>query len=244
MATFTTTTPIKGPGISLGDNGILPPCGDGGRFDDGTPYFATRLRRARLGLAVGLAGIAMIFVSFTSAYVVRQGLPTFDPRTNTLVHDWLPVPLPLLLSINTMVLLISSVTMALARRQVAREAALAQVVSIPGVSLGYENKIPWLAFTVALGVSFLAGQLIVWRELAASGFFVSTSPSSSFVYLLTGMHGVHLLGGVIALLMAGAASLLRRPLQSRLIVLDVTGWYWHSMAVLWVYVFCLLKFVR
>jgi cytochrome c oxidase subunit 3 len=246
MASYTTTASVNGSGISLGDNGILPPGGGGGddRFDCGSPPFGTRLRRARLGLGVGLTGIVMIFISFTSAYVVRQGLPTLDPSTNTLVRDWLPVRLPSLLYINTCVLLISSMTMALARRQVAREAALAQVTSIPGVSLGREKRIPWLALTVVLGLSFLTGQWIVWRELAASGFYVATSASSSFVYLLTGMHGVHLLGGIFALLVAGAASLSRRPVQSRLIVLDVSGWYWHFMAFLWVYILCVLEFVR
>jgi cytochrome c oxidase subunit III len=73
--------------------------------------FDSRLRRARLGLAVGLTGIVMIFISFSSAYVVRQGLPTLDPRTNLLLHDWFPVPLPKLLLINTCVLLISSFTL-------------------------------------------------------------------------------------------------------------------------------------
>jgi cytochrome c oxidase subunit 3 len=73
---------------------------------------------------------------------------------------------------------------------------------------------------------------------------VATSPSSSFVYLLTGMHGVHLIGGVVALLVAGAASVLRRPVSSRLVILDVTGWYWHFMALLWVYILCLLEFAR
>jgi cytochrome c oxidase subunit 3 len=244
MASYTTTASVNGSGISLGDNGILPPGGGDGRFDCDSPYFGMRLRRARLGLGVGLTGIVMIFISFTSAYVVRQGLPTLDPSTNTLVRDWLPVRLPSLLYINTCVLLISSITMALARRQVAREAALAQVTSIPGVSLGHEKRIPWLALTVVLGLSFLTGQWIVWRELAASGFYVATSASSSFVYLLTGMHGVHLLGGIFALLVAGAASLSHRPVQSRLIVLDVSGWYWHFMAFLWVYILCVLEFVR
>jgi cytochrome c oxidase subunit III len=246
MASFSTTTPVIGSRISLGDDEILPPGGGGGddRFDCGSPHFATRLRRARLGLGVGLVGIVMIFISFTSAYVVRQGLPTLDPRSNTLVHDWLPVRLPSLLLVNTCVLLISSMTMVLARRQVAREAALAQVTSIPGVSLGDEKKIPWLALTVVLGLSFLAGQWIVWRELAASGFYVATSASSSFVYLLTGMHGVHLLGGILALLIAGAASLLHRPVSSRFVILDVTGWYWHFMALLWAYILCVLEFLR
>jgi cytochrome c oxidase subunit 3 len=181
----------------------------------------------------------MIFVSFTSAYVVRQGLPTFDPRTNTMVHDWLPVRLPGILLFNTCVLLISSVTMELARR-----AAMGQVSSIPGVSLGRERKVFWLALTILLGFTFLRGQWLAWRQLAASGFDVAASPASSFVYLLTGMHGVHLLGGVLALLTAGGAAVLRRPAESRAVVLDVTGWYWHSMALLWVYILCLLKLVR
>lgn len=247
MASFTTAARVNGSRISLDDNANLPPSrggGDENRSNSGLPCFEARLRRARLGLVVGLTGIVMIFVSFSSAYVVRQGLPTLDPHTNTLVHDWFPVQLPGLLLVNTCVLLISSLTMELARRQVAREAALAQVASIPGVSLGQENKIPWLALTVVLGLSFLAGQWIVWRELAARGFYLTTSPSSSFLYLLTGTHGVHLLGGVFALLAAGVATWLRRAVELRCVVLDVTGWYWHFMALLWVYILGLLEFVR
>jgi cytochrome c oxidase subunit 3 len=246
MASFAPSVSIDDPRTTLGDDGILPPARDGGddRPDDGSRNFAARLRRARLGMSVAVAGIVMIFVSFTSAYIVRQGLPTLDPRTDTLVHDWIPVRLPALLLVNTCVLLISSLTMALARRQVAGEAALAPAASIPEVSAGHGQKISWLAVTVVLGLSFLALQWMAWRELAASGFYVATSPSSSFVYLLTGMHGVHLLGGVVALLVAGAASLLQRPVTSRFVILDVTGWYWHFMALLWIYILCLLEFAR
>jgi cytochrome c oxidase subunit 3 len=146
--------------------------------------------------------------------------------------------------INTCVLLVSSLTMALARRQVAREVALVRFASLPGTSADHEPRISWLTVTVFLGLSFLTMQWLAWRELAASGFYVGTSPSSSFVYLLTGMHGMHLLGGVLALLAAGATPLLHRPLNSRLIILDVTGWYWHFMAILWIYIFCLLEFAR
>jgi cytochrome c oxidase subunit III len=212
--------------------------------DPRTRFFDKRLRRARLGLLVGLTGIAMIFISFSSAYVVRQGLPTLDPRTNLLLHDWFPVPLPRLLLVNTGVLLISTVTMELARRQAARKAALAQLASVAGVSVDADEGVSWLALTAALGLSFLATQWMVWRELAASGFYVSSSPSSSFVYLLTGMHGVHLLGGVVAMLTAGVGSALRRSADSQFMVVDVTAWYWHFMALLWVYILCLLEFVH
>lgn len=194
--------------------------------------FDLRLRRARLGLMIGLIGVLMIFISFTSAYIVRQGLPTFDPATNTLVRDWFSVRLPGLLFVNTIVLLLSSGPMELARRR-----TLQAVESI-------DDSLPWLALTVLLGLSFLVGQWTVWRELASSGFYISTNPSSSFTYLLTGTHGAHLLGGILALLAAGAAALLRRTVESRAILVDIAGWYWHFMTVLWVYILCLLEFAR
>ncbi len=243
MASYTPTVSLDDPRTSTGGSGVLPPP----RHDDddfGSPFFDVRLRRARLGLVVGLSGIVMIFISFSSAYVVRQGLPTLDPRTNVLLHDWFPVPLPRLLLINTAVLLISTFTMELSRRQAFRKAALAQLVAVQGVSVDPDEKVSWLALTVVLGLSFLTGQWMVWRELAARGFYIASSPSSSFVYLLTGMHGVHLLGGVLALLTAGFACFLRRPPDSQLIAVDVTGWYWHFMALLWVYILCLLEFVH
>jgi len=234
MASFTPTVAMDDPRTTLG----------GADRPDDASHFAARLRRARLGMGVAVAGIVMIFVSFTSAYIVRQGLPPLDPRTGTLVRDWIPVRLPALLLVNTCVLLLSSLTMALARRQISGEATLAHAGSIAGVSADSGQKISWLALTVMLGLSFLTLQWMAWRELAASGFYVATSPSSSFVYLLTGMHGVHLIGGVVALLVAGAAALLRRPVSSRLVILDVTGWYWHFMAILWIYILCLLEFAR
>ena len=180
----------------------------------------------------------MIFISFTSAYIVRQGLPTFDPATNTLVRDWFSVRLPGLLFVNTIVLLLSSAAMELARRRTLQD------VQSTNDSPNAESRIPWLALTVLLGLSFLVGQWTVWRELASAGFYISTNPSSSFTYLLTGTHGAHLLGGIVALLAAVAAALLRRPIESRAILVDIAGWYWHSMAVLWVYILCLLEFAR
>jgi cytochrome c oxidase subunit 3 len=185
----------------------------------------------------------MLFVSFTSAYVVRQGLPTLDPTTNQLVRDWIPVKLPVLLVVNTCVLLLSSLGMELARRQTRRELAVVPASTEGAVSQKEKEQVPWLGMTVALGLLFLYGQWMAWRQLAARGFYVSTTPSSSFVYLLTGTHAVHLMGGVLALLVAGVFAFLRRPVTTRSIVVDVTAWYWHFMAVLWVYIFCLLEFV-
>src|SRR5216683_1573510 len=151
MASFSTTATLDEPRLSRGREGGLPPARGGGGDDRrgwGAPDYATRLRRARLGLLVALIPVLMLFVSFTSAYVVRQGLPTLDPRTNQLVLDWIPVKLPQLLFVNTGVLLLSSVGMELARRQSQRKAALAPATAIPGVSLDGEKKISWLAMTV------------------------------------------------------------------------------------------------
>jgi len=187
----------------------------------------------------------MLFVSFTSAYIVRQGLPTLDDRTNTYVRDWMSVSLPVtMLLVNSLILLVSSITMELARRQITQQAALAPVKSIPGVSVGNDRGFPWLGITVVLGFAFLTGQWLAWRELGDRGFFLATSPSSSFFYLLTGSHAVHLAGGMIALMVSAITSLLHRPVEGRRIVVDVTAWYWHFMAFLWIYIFALLWFAR
>jgi cytochrome c oxidase subunit 3 len=243
MASFTTTATITEPEISRDDHGTPPPIRDGGDYDGpGLPDYGTRLRRARLGLLVALTAVFMLFVSFSSAYVVRQGLPTLDPRTNQLVSDWIPVALPRLLLLNTAVLVLSSLFMELARRQIKAQVSGAALETVPGVPTGYQVKIPWLAMTLVLGLAFLFGQWTAWRQLAASGFYVATTPSSSFVYLLTGTHAVHLMGGVLALFVAGIASLLHRSVATRSIVVDVTAWYWHFMAALWIYILCLLEF--
>ena len=247
MASFSTTTTLDEPQVSRGNAGGAPPTfdgGDGGRPGRGLPDYPTRLRRARLGLLVALTPVLMLFVSFTSAYVVRQGLPTLDPRTNQLVRDWIPVKLPTLLFVNTIVLLVSSIGMELARRQTKLAAVAATVKPATEAPISAEGKTPWLAMTIALGLLFLFGQWMAWKQLAASGCYVATTPSSSFVYLLTGAHAVHLMGGVLALLVAGLFALLHRSITTRSIVVDVTGWYWHFMAGLWVYIFALLELAK
>ena len=248
MATLSPTVTLKYPTTGRGAGDVPPPTGGGGDGDsgsNGSPDYGERLRRARLGLAVAIAPIIMLFVSLTSAYIVRQGLPTLDERTGTYVRDWLSVNLPMvLLLINSGLLLLSSVTMELARRNIARQVALAPVRSIPGVSLGNERGFPWLNVTTVLGLAFLAGQWLAWRELATRGFYLATSASSSFVYLLTGTHAVHLAGGIVALLYAALTPIFHKPIEAQRIVIDVTAWYWHFMALLWIYIFALLVFAR
>jgi cytochrome c oxidase subunit III len=246
MASFSPTASVDTPRVVFDGRGTVPPVSTAGddRFRPGSPDYRTRLRRARLGLFVALTPVLMLFVSFTSAYLVRQGLPTLDPRTNQLVRDWISIPLPNLLLLNTCVLLLSTVSMEFARRQIEQQAASSSVAPLAGKIPNREKAMSWLTLTVLLGICFLTGQWLAWRELAERGFYVATSPSSSFIYLLTGAHAIHLMGGVLALVVSGAAALFGRPAGTRRILIDITAWYWHFMALLWVYILCLLEFAH
>lgn len=237
-----------------GHNGSsLPPRSGGG--DDGRgegmpdsmpdfiPNYGERLRRARMGLAVAMTPILMLFISFTAVYLIRRGFLSLDLSSAGYIQTWVPVRLPwTLLLANTGVLIVSSITIDLARRGITRESALAPLQSIPGISLGDERQVPWLALTTVLGLLFLAGQLFVWSQLSAAGFHLVGGTSSSFVYILTAMHGLHLAGGVLALLGANVAAVLHRPVESRRIVVDITSWYWHCMTGLWIYILILFAF--
>lgn len=241
-----------------GHNGAsLPPRtggGDDGRGRDGgdglpdslpdfIPNYGERLRRARMGLAVAMTPILVLFVSFTAVYLIRRGFLSLDVSETAYIQTWVPIRLPwALLFANTAVLIVSSITIDLARREITREAALAPVQSIPGVSLGDERHFPWLAVTTVLGLVFLAGQLFVWSKLSSGGFHLAGGTSSSFVYILTAMHGLHLAGSVLALLCAHVATVLHRPVETRRIVVDITSWYWHCMTGLWIYILVLFSF--
>ncbi len=233
-----------------GHNGnALPPYSGGGddgrngRGGDSMPNYGQRLRRARLALAIFLAPVLMLFLSFIVVYLIRRDFVSIDIAGDRFVRTWVPVHLPwAILFANTIVLILSSVTVDGARRAITREAALEPVKSIPGVSLGEERSIPWLGLTTILGVLFLAGQLLAWSKLSISGFHLIGGTSSSFIYILTAMHGIHLAGGVLALAFANVAAMLRRPVESRRIVVDIAAWYWHFMTGLWICILVLFTF--
>lgn len=234
-----------------GHNGAsLPPRGGDGRGRDGgdsmpdsIPNYGERLRRARMGLAVAMTPILVLFISFTAVYLIRRGYLGLDVNDAVYARMWVPVRLPwALLLANTGVLIVSSVTIDFARRAITREAALAPLRSIPGISLGEERRVPWLALTSVLGLIFLAGQLFVWSKLSSAGFHLVGGTSSSFIYILTAMHGLHLAGGILALMFVNVAGALHRPVETRRIIVDVTSWYWHCMTGLWIYILALFSF--
>jgi len=218
--------------------------GGGGDPTGGSPNYPDRLRRARMGLAVALAPVFMLFISFSAAFVARR-LFSSDSATPSQFQKWISTPVPWnLLLLNTFVLLVSSVTIELARRHLTKQVALAPVKTIPGVSLGHERNIPWLGFTIALGILFLLGQLHAWNQMELRGVVLSSTASSSFFYLLTGMHAVHLAGGILALLYAAFAAVRHFVVERQRIIIDVAAWYWHFMAALWIYILILIAIAR
>jgi cytochrome c oxidase subunit 3 len=174
---------------------------------------------SKTGIWVLLAGISMTFAAFTSALIVRQGA----------AMDWHHLTLPGILYFNTLALLASSVTLEIARRRIA--------VFMGGVKTLDESPARWLYVTLFLGLVFVAGQSVAWLQLRSEGLYLATNPNSSFFYLLTAIHALHVLGGL-----TGLTHVLRKlhRVALRRSTLDSFSYYWHFMGILWVYLLLLL----
>jgi cytochrome c oxidase subunit 3 len=183
---------------------------------------ATKGIPSQTGVWVAVSAIAMSFAALTSALVVRQGSGT----------DWQRFALPRILYLDTLILLTSSYTLELARKRFAARALLRSDDGAQASTLR-SNGLYWLNITLTLGLFFVAGQVLVWQRLASQGLFLATSPSSSFFYLLTAMHGLHLLGGVLGLIYVGYR--LRRNARNAQTSLGTAAVYWHFVDLLWVY---------
>jgi len=171
------------------------------------------------GIWVVLFAITMMFAAFTSALVVRKGASL----------DWRHFTLPSILYFNTVLLLASSVTLEVSRRRVA--------TFMGGLASKAESPARWLYITLLLGLLFVAGQYVAWHQLSGEGVFLATNPSSSFFYVLTAAHALHVLGGL-----GGIIFVIRKLTKATLrrSTLDATARYWHFMDVLWVYLLLLL----
>jgi cytochrome c oxidase subunit 3 len=169
---------------------------------------------------VGLASVAMMFTSLSSAYIVRSAS----------ANDWITLPMPKVLLASTAFILGSSVTIEIARRKL--KAAL------------NEPYTKWLLVTVILGAGFVLAQIMAWRQLTRQGIYLVSNPHSSFFYLLTGAHAVHLFGGLIGLTFLWLRSRRRvteaAPIAKRKAATDAVSIYWHFMDALWIYLFLLL----
>ena len=206
--------------IDAGHGGGTPPP-DGGDGDGDSPGSRRPFpKRAYFtALQLGLAAIVMFFMAMASSYIVRRGLGT----------DWQRTPIPPVIWFNTAVLLTSSVTIIVARKKLAsgeREAF---------------QSLWWV--TTGLGMLFLAGQIIAWRQLAAAGMLLATNPSSSFFYVLTAAHGAHLAGGIFFLFYV-AFRPWRKSRISQETAAELASIYWHFMDGLWIFLLALLTLGR
>lgn len=169
-----------------------------------------------MGLMGILATVAMLFAAFTAALLMR--------RTGS---DWSPVALPGIVFYNTLLIVCSSVAVELSRARVRQ-----------GRSAGAPL---WLGIAAALGALFLLGQIVAWQALAARGVFLPSNPHASFFYMLSAVHGAHVVGGLVAL-----SWTLRRAVRSAYTSTDYAGMthaaiYWHFVGAVWLYLLVLLS---
>jgi cytochrome c oxidase subunit 3 len=178
-------------------------------------------RASRSGIWVGLFAITMSFAAFSSALFVRQG-----------TMDWTHIVLPSVLYLNTLILLASSATLEVARRSL--------TATSPVGSNAARKASAWVILTLLLGLAFCAGQFAAWRDLRAQGIYLATNPNSSFFYVLTFIHALHVFAGIAALVyLAGRLTASHSTFRRSLF--ENTAIYWHFMAVLWVYLFLLCQ---
>jgi cytochrome c oxidase subunit III len=176
---------------------------------------APAARRYATAILLGMVSIVMLFMGMVAAFI-------FLRATNP---NWVPLHMPAIVWFNTLVLISSSGVMELARRQLARQ-EVAQFRKL------------WTGATI-LGVLFLIGQLIAWRELVSEGVYVASNQASSFFYVFTGLHGLHLIGGICALLYVSLRKF-EKGRVPRSVVAEIASYYWHFMDGLWVFLLMLL----
>jgi len=170
---------------------------------------------AKTGLWVFLGVATSLFVLFVSAYAMRLALA-----------DWTPLPRPRLLMLNTVLLFGASLAMEWTVHA-ARRADLAKV-----------RRGLWASGLLTTG--FLVGQLVVWSQLNAAGYLVATSAATAFFYLFTAVHGLHVLGGLVAWARASARAW-RRPDPDRVrLAVELCTTYWHFLLAVWVVLYALL----
>jgi cytochrome c oxidase subunit III len=199
-----------------GGGGNIPPSqGHGGGDDDKNrgdrPVSPSRYYS---GIAVAIVAILMFFMALASAFLVRKGSP-----------DWAPLHIPTLIWVNTIILVLSSGTLELAKKRLA------------SADISDYRRF-WLVTTV-LGLVFLIGQVAAWRILERQGIYLASNPASSFFYIFTGAHALHLLGGVVALLYVALRNFGKSSI-SRVVAAEVTSYYWHFMDALWLFLLALM----
>ncbi|MCB0482008.1 MAG: cytochrome c oxidase subunit 3 [Flavobacteriales bacterium] len=173
-------------------------------------------------LWVGILGIVMMFAGLTSGYIVRQE-----------EGNWLVFELPTMFSIGTVFMILSSGSMYWATRSVKKSNSI-------GVKWG-------LGVTLFLGLAFCISQYIAWGQLVDMGVYFtgkSANASGSFLYVISGMHLVHLFAGVLSLIYTFARALNNSYDAQNNLGIRMCALYWHFLDILWVYLFLFLTYIR
>jgi cytochrome c oxidase subunit 3 len=248
--TFTHTpaeTERKRPGIGGKPPVDRRPTGGGGGGDDDwkNPGHGPRelLYRIRFYLFSALVADLLFFALLVVFFFARQTGLVMDPRTHHFASDWHRLQLPPILNIGSALLLASSVTMELARRNIFREIdVLEEWLGLGRPALG--RTLPWVGATLFLGILFLAGQGLAWRQLTARGYAFDhgATPASYFFYLMTGLHATQLLLGVFALILCLTVLGRLKRVEFRQIAIDSTTWFWHTTVLTWMALYAVLVF--
>ncbi len=176
---------------------------------------ALRLPTIKVGLGVFLTVATSLFALLISAYHMRM-----------MAADWVTLALPRVLWLNTAVLILAGVAMQWTR-------SAAQWGQIDNVRIG-------LIAAGVLTFSFLAGQLWAWQQLNASGYFVTTDPAAAFFYLLTALHGLHLLGGMWVWGRTTVKVLRGVEVAKVRLSVELCTVYWHYLLLVWLVLFAVL----
>lgn len=211
-------------GSSFGSGGGNNGGGNDSGRDDNAPHSTHfNSEKSRVFTFFLLIAILMMFGGLIAAYVVIH--------VNN-VAEWRPFDLPLQVWVSTILILISSGTY-----------HIAKTATDSGDQPAAKN---WLLATTALGGMFISSQIVVWLLLTNRGFYMRGNPYAGFFYVLTAVHAVHVLGGVIALgsilLRSWAPTADAEAIKMRRTLAQVVGWYWHIMGGLWIILFVLLGF--
>ncbi len=189
----------------------------GGMQDRAAEKFAS----ARVGLVVFLIVVSSLFGLFLTAYFMRMG------RGHEVASDWRPFPEPIILWINTVLLILSSIAMQWTRESLTKG--------------NMQRTRTALIVGGVLAVAFLVGQFLAWRLLKISGYLVLSNPAVAFFYVLTGVHGLHLIGGMVVLGRAARRMWAKgRELIDVRLTVELTTVYWHYLLIVWLVLFGVL----
>ena len=186
-----------------------------GVIGDASDEGASSPRAAKIGLGFFLAVVGSLFTLLISAYSMRLQMA-----------DWWPLPVPAVLWFNTGLLIVSSLSLEWAKASARRT--------------DMERLRAGLLAGGGFAIAFLVGQLLAWRQLNAEGYFLASNPANSFFYLITGMHGLHVSGGLIALARTIVRARRATDVSKVRLGVELCAIYWHFLLFVWLVLFALL----